>query len=132
MTKGIIVATNDIVYATKDERVVDSRAPGSWKIAKQLNIKIDITRTGGAAIERIESRPHEMDFTPAFIAMLEAGSSFSDPDSEKVLYNLPTFQSTLSAKVYVDSENVYASVVQGLTGTFSWNFKILILGEKIE
>lgn len=127
MTKGIVVATTGIPFANSDERVVDSRAPGSWKIAKRMEINFPITRTGGAAVSATRAEPHGLNYTPAFIAMLE-----SDIGDGQVLYNIPAFQSTFSAKVFVDSKKVYCTVVNGLTGTFQCNFKILLLGEKIE
>lgn len=127
MTKGIQIATTAIQYANSDEKVVDSKAPGSWKIAKRVNISFPVSRSGGAAVSVTDSRPHDLGFTPAYIAMLE-----SDIGDGLVLYNIPAFQSTFSAKVYVDAKKVYVSVVCGLTGTFQCNFRILLLGERIE
>lgn len=127
MTKGILVTKTEAFTATRDERVVDSRAKGSWKIAKRMTMEFKVTRSAGPAVSRVESTPHELTYTPAYIVMVEHDSA-----GRFALYNIPFFQSTLSCKFYVDDKKVYASVVCGLTGTFTFKYKILLLGEKIE
>ena len=127
MTSGIVIATTNIKTPNSDERVIDSRLQGSWKIAKRVKINFTMTRTGGAAITEVKSEPHNLGFTPAYIAMVD-----SDIGGSSTLYNVPTYDANTSCKVYVDGQNVYASVVQGLTGTFYYKFKILLLGERIE
>lgn len=126
MVKGIKIATTDISKASKDEKVVDSTLPGSWKVAKKVTIEIPLTYSSGSAVSAVVSKPHGLGFTPAYIAGVFI-------PSENAFYNIPTFQGTFaSLKVYVDATNVYASAVSVYVGTNIYKFNILLLGEKIE
>lgn len=128
MSKGIRIATTDVRTATVNEKVVDSTLPGSWKIAKRINFNQSMTRASGGAITQTLSADHNLGFTPAFLAMVESDFGLKG----MALYNIPTFAQSISLKVSVDSKKVYATIVMGLTGTFQFNFKIALLGEKIE
>lgn len=126
MTKGIKIATSDISKATKNEKVIDTTRPGSWKVAKKVSLEINLTYASGSAVTNVVSKPHGLGFTPAYIA----GVFIS---SENTFYNIPTFQGNFaSLKVYVDNQNVYASAVSVYVGTNIFKFSVLLLGEKIE
>lgn len=128
MTKGIKIATTDLRTATINQRVIDSTLPGSWKIAKRFPFKTTLTRTGGPVITQTLSADHGQDFTPAFIAMVESDFGLNG----MVLYNIPSFTQNVSCKVSVDKGKIYCTIVLGLTGTFQFNFRVAILGERIE
>lgn len=127
MTQGIKIATSDLKFANPNQIVVDSTKQGSWKIAKPMVFKTSITRAGGAAVTQILSDSHPLGFTPAFLAFVDR-----DIGSGSTLYNIPYFDTNSSYKVYVDKQKVYVSIAEGLTGTFNYTFRILLLGEKIE
>lgn len=126
--KGIRIATTDLGSATVNQKVIDSTLPGSWKIAKRLTFKQSMTRASGGVVTQTLVAAHDLGFTPAFIAMVESDFGLNG----MVLYNVPTFAQSISLKVSVDSKKVYATIVMGLTGTFQFNFRIALLGEKIE
>jgi hypothetical protein len=128
MSKEIIVATTDFRRAGKDTTVIDSRKQGSWKVFKRLKLEFNITRVAFApAVTQTQAIPHGLNFTPAFIAMIN-----SNVGGFNALYNAPLRDNSLSCKVFVDREKVYATIVMGYTGSFYFRYKIVILGEKIE
>lgn len=127
MTRGIKIATTDIKFANPNQIVVNSEKQGSWKIAKPMIFKTTMTRLGGGVVSQVLSDNHGLNFTPAFLAMVE-----DDTGTATVLYNIPKFDANQSYKVYVDKQKVYVSMVLGLTGTFHYTFRISLLGEKIE
>jgi hypothetical protein len=129
MGKGIKIATTDVRTARVNEKVVDSTLPGSWKIAKHFTLKTAISRPSGDPVHtQTMSEAHGLGYTPAFMAMVESDFGLNG----MVLYNAPSFSQNVSLKVAVDSKNVYCTVVCGLTGTFQFNFRVAVLGEKLE